>query len=47
VYLEGLLGPGDRKRVQPMAARIAPAEHEQLHHFIATSAWDPAPLETE
>lgn len=46
VYLQGLLGPGDRKSVQPMAARIAPADHEQLHHFIATSAWDPAPLET-
>jgi len=46
VYMEGLLGPGDRKSVQPMAARIAPADHEQLHHFIATSAWDPAPLET-
>ena len=46
VYVQGLLGPGDRKSVQPMAARIAPADHEQLHHFIATSAWDPAPLET-
>jgi len=46
VYMEGLLGPGDRKSVQPMAARIAPEDHEQLHHFIATSAWDPAPLET-
>jgi SRSO17 transposase len=46
LYLAGLLGPGDRKSVQPMAARVAPADHEQLHHFIATSAWDPAPLET-
>ena len=46
VYLYGLLGPGDRKSVQPMAARIAPNDHEQLHHFIATSAWDPTPLET-
>lgn len=46
VYMEGLLGPGDRKSVQPMAARLAPDDHEQLHHFIATSAWDPAPLET-
>ena len=39
VYLAGLLGPGDRKSVQPMAARLAPDDHEQLHHFIATSAW--------
>lgn len=29
-----------------MAARVAPDDHEQLHHFIATSAWDPTPLET-
>jgi SRSO17 transposase len=46
LYMEGLLGPGERKSVQPMAARIAPADHEQLHHFIATSAWELAPLET-
>ncbi len=45
VYLQGLLGPGERKSVQPMAARVAPDDHEQLHHFIATSAWAPAPLE--
>jgi SRSO17 transposase len=45
VYLRGLLGPGERKSVQPMAARVAPGDHEQLHHFIATSAWAPAPLE--
>lgn len=45
VYLRGLLGPGDRKSVQPLAARVAPADHEQLHHFVCTSAWDPAPLE--
>ena len=24
VYLSGLIGPGDRKSVQPMAARLAP-----------------------
>lgn len=45
LYLKGLLSNGDRKSVQPMAARVAPSDHEQLHHFIATSAWDPAPLE--
>lgn len=47
LYLAGLLGPGDRKSVEPLAARVAPEEVEQLHHFIATSAWDPAPLERE
>jgi SRSO17 transposase len=45
LYLQGLLGPGERKSVQPMAARLAPEDHEQLHHFIATSHWDLAPLE--
>jgi SRSO17 transposase len=34
VYLRGLLGPGNRKSVQPTAARLAPADHEQLHHFV-------------
>lgn len=46
LYMEGLLGPGDRKSVQPMAARIAPDDHVRLHHFIATSPWDAAPIET-
>ena len=45
LYVRGLLGPGDRKSIQPMAERVAPEEHEQLHHFVATSPWDTAPLE--
>jgi len=45
VYLEGLLGPGERKSVAPMAARVAPGEVEQLHHFVATSPWASEPLE--
>jgi len=44
-YLRGLIGPGDRKSVQPMARRIVPDDHEQLHHFIATSTWATEPLE--
>src|ERR1019366_1916302 len=47
VYLSGLIGPGDRKSVQPMAARLAPGDYDQLHHFIAATAWNPAPLEAE
>ena len=47
VYLRGLLGPGDRKSVEPMATRVAPGEKEQLHHFVATSMWDTTPLEDE
>jgi SRSO17 transposase len=45
VYVRGLLGPGERKSVQPMAARIAPSDCDQLHHFISSPAWQTAPLE--
>jgi SRSO17 transposase len=45
IYLEGLLGPGERKSVAPMAARVAPDDVQQLHHFVATSPWATAPLE--
>src|SRR4028118_315670 len=44
VYVRGLLGPGDGKGVQPMAARVAPADGDQLHHFINSPAWQTAPL---
>jgi SRSO17 transposase len=44
VYLRGLLGPGERKSLQPMAARLGLEGHDQLHHFVASPAWDDAPL---
>src|ERR1700757_203658 len=47
LYIAGLIGPGERKSVQPMAERFAPGDYDQLHHFIATGVWDVAPLETE
>ncbi len=47
VYLQGLIGPGERKSVEPMAARVAPGDVQQLHHFIAASPWATAPLEEE
>src|SRR5215207_4649000 len=37
VYLEGLLGPGERKSIEPMARRVCPGETQQLHHFVSTS----------
>ena len=47
-YCTGLLLPGDRKSVEPMAARIAPGEvgakHQSLHHFVAKAPWDEARL---
>ena len=46
LYVAGLIGPGDRKSVQPMAERFAPGDYDQLHHFIADGVWDAAPLES-
>jgi SRSO17 transposase len=42
-YCTGLLLPGARKSVEPMAARIepgrVPAAHQSLHHFVAKADW--------
>src|SRR5881398_3492707 len=47
-YTTGLLLPGERKGVEPMAARVDPARvgaaHQPLHHFVAKAAWDDAAL---
>ncbi len=47
LYIAGLIGPGDRKSVQPMAERLAPGEYDQLHHFVSAGVWDAAALEEE
>ena len=43
-YCMGLLLPGERKSVEPMAARLAPNDvrrmHQSLHHFVADAPWD-------
>ena len=46
LYLHGLLGPDGRKSLQPLAARLGLGGHDQLQHFIASPAWDDAPLWT-
>src|SRR5215216_5815888 len=42
-YCRGLLLPGDRKSVEPIAAVTAPArvsaKHQSLLHFIANAPW--------
>ena len=42
-YCTGLLMPGERKSVEPMASIIAPARtaaaHQSLLHFVGQSAW--------
>src|SRR5215217_2750305 len=47
LYVSGLIGPGDRKSIAPMAKRLALGECDRLHHFIAAGIWDAAPLEAE
>jgi len=44
-YIAGLIGPGDRKSIQPMAARVDAISYDRLHHFIGAGVWDSAPLE--
>ena len=43
-YVTGLCLPGDRKSIEPMAARVDPrhvrARHQSMHHFVANAAWD-------
>ena len=46
-YVSGLIGPGDRKSIQPMAERLALGDYDQWHHFIAGGVWDATPVETE
>ena len=43
-YLRGLLGPGERKSLLPMAERLGLSGHDQLQHFIASPTWDDGPL---
>src|SRR3954465_10391394 len=46
-YLKGLILPGERKSIEPMAGRVAPGDVQQLHHFVSTSPWATAPVEEE
>ena len=43
-YLVGLCLPGERKSIEPMAARVDPrhvrARHQSLHHFVSNAPWD-------
>ena len=47
-YCTGLILPGSRKSVEPMAARIDPlhasARHQALHHFVAQAEWSEAEM---
>ena len=47
-YLRGLMLPGQRKSVEPMAARVHPEDvrsaHQSMHHLVADSQWSDAAL---
>lgn len=47
LYVAGLIGPGERKSMQPMAERLDPARYDRFHHFISDGLWDEVPLEAE
>ena len=42
-YCTGLLLPGERKSIEPMAARLSPhnvqATRQSLHHLVARAPW--------
>jgi len=50
-YCKGLLLPGERKSVEPMAARLAPDNvqrmHQSLHHLVADAPWNDQALLAE
>ena len=43
-YLKGLMLSGERKSVEPMAARVCPenvrSAHQSMHHLVADAHWD-------
>lgn len=47
LYVAGLIGPGERKSMEPMAARLAPDHYDRLHHFISSGVWEASLLEEE
>ena len=47
-YLRGLMLPGQRKSIEPMAARVHPEDvcsaHQSMHHLVADSDWSDSAL---
>lgn len=47
-YLKGLVLPGGRKSVEPMAARVQPqrvrSAHQSMHHLVAEANWSDAAM---
>jgi SRSO17 transposase len=45
LYLRGLLLPGERKSIEPIAQRVAPGHEQELRHFVSESEWDDEAIE--
>src|SRR6266567_6370323 len=47
-YVTGLCLPGERKSIEPMAARVDPrhvrARHQSMHHLVANAPWEDAAM---
>lgn len=47
-YIKGLMLPGERKSVEPMAARVQPdnvrSAHQSMHHLVADAPWSDAAM---
>jgi len=47
-YIKGLMLPGERKSVEPMAARVQPTQvrsaHQSMHHLVADAPWSDAAM---
>jgi len=43
--LRGLLLPGERKSIEPLAERVAPGHEQELRHFVSESDWDDEAVE--
>src|SRR3974390_3502729 len=46
-YISGLIGPGDRKSIQPMAEGVALGAYDQLHYLVSAGLGDVAPVDAE
>ena len=47
LHVAGLIGLGDHKSIQPMAARLGLRSHDALHHLVSAGRWDAEPLGAE
>jgi SRSO17 transposase len=47
-YIKGLMLPGERKSVEPIAARVQPqnvrSAHQSMHHLVADAPWSDATM---